>query len=192
MKRWFEHMLIEHCAPTLKGMKPANLFRYRPESEEERENLYLEAAGWQKALRPLGVSVRVLKECRRTGSFLIYIYRENWLNNVLKNTEILSFLKKEGYRIGGDCAGYLRQLSVRLCVEQEFPHEIGIFLGYPLLDVVGFIENEGKNYTCSGYWKAYGDPGEAERRFSAYRRCTEVCRQQFAQGAPLVRLITAA
>lgn len=91
MKHWFERMLIEHCAPTLKGMKPANLFRYRPETETERETLYLEAAAWQKILRPLGVSVRVLKECRKTGSFLIYIYREKWLNNVLKNPGVLSF-----------------------------------------------------------------------------------------------------
>ena len=47
--------------------------------------------------------------------------------------------------------GFLRQLSNRLCLEHDFPHEIGIFLGYPLEDVVGFIENQGKNYTCSGY-----------------------------------------
>ena len=192
MKHWFERMLIEHCAPTLKGMKPANLFRYRPETETERETLYLEAAAWQKTLRPLGVSVRVLKECRKTGSFLIYIYREKWLNNVLKNPGVLSFLKKEGYRMGEDCSGYLKQLSARLCIEQDFPHEIGIFLGYPLCDVIGFIENEGMNYTCSGYWKSYGDPKEATARFSAYRRCTEVCRQQFAQGTPVVQLITAA
>lgn len=192
MKHWFEHMLIEHCAPTLKGMKPANLFRYQPENSEERENLYLEAAGWQKLLRPLGISVRVLKECRRTGSFLIYIYREKWLNNVLKNPGVCSFLKGEGYHTETDCAGFLKQLSARLCMEQEFPHEIGIFLGYPLCDVIGFIENGGKNYTCSGYWKAYGDPREANARFSAYRRCTEVCRKQFQQGTPVVQLITAA
>lgn len=192
MQHWFERMLIEHCAPTLKGMKPANLFRYHPETQEEQDTLYLEAAAWQKTLHPLGISVRVLKECRKTGSFLIYIYREKWLNNVLKQQKICSFLKKEGYTAEEDCAGYLKQLSARLCMERDFPHEIGIFLGYPLCDVVGFIENAGKNYTCSGYWKAYGDPQEASARFSAYRRCTEVCRQQFANGIPVVNLVTAA
>ena len=52
-----------------------------------------------------------------------------------------------------DCDGMLRQLSRRLCCEADFPHEIGVFLGYPLTDVVGFIENQGRNFTCCGCWK---------------------------------------
>ncbi|MBO1722847.1 DUF3793 domain-containing protein, partial [Extibacter sp. GGCC_0201] len=28
MSRCFEKMLVEQCAPTLSGIKPANLFRY--------------------------------------------------------------------------------------------------------------------------------------------------------------------
>ena len=36
-----------------------------------------------------------------------------------------------------------------------FPHEIGLFLGYPFEDVMGFIENKGENYLCSGCWKVY-------------------------------------
>lgn len=191
MKQKFEMMLVEHCAPTLKGMKPANLFRYCPEYKEEKKNAYLEAAKWQKCLRPLGISVRVLKECKKTGSFLIYIYREHWLNAVLRNEEIKEFLKKEGYRMSDDCAGYLKQLSGRLCLEQDFPHEIGVFLGYPLCDVEGFINNNGKNYTLCGYWKAYGDPQEARKRFSDYKNCFDVCRRQYAQGIPLVQLIKA-
>ena len=88
--------------------------------------------------------------------------------------------------------GFLKQLSNRLCLEHDFPHEIGIFLGYPLEDVVGFIENQGKNYTCSGYWKTYGDPQEATRRFDSYRECTEVCREKYRQGTPIIQLVKAA
>ena len=38
----------------------------------------------------------------------------------------------------------------------DFPHEIGVFLGYPLEDVVGFIRHRGKCFTCCGCWKSYG------------------------------------
>ena len=38
----------------------------------------------------------------------------------------------------------LAQLAERLCCEQDFPHEIGVFLGYPLADVIGFIKTAAK------------------------------------------------
>ena len=43
--------------------------------------------------------------------------------------------------------------------ETDFPHEIGIFLGYPLSDVLGFINNE--TCCCMGAWKVYS-PKKAE------------------------------
>ena len=32
-----------------------------------------------------------------------------------------------------------------------FPHEIGLLLGYPVEDVLGFIRYQGKNYLYTGY-----------------------------------------
>ncbi len=66
-----------------------------------------------------------------------------------------------------------------------------MFLGYPLEDVVGFIENHGRNYTCCGCWKAYGDPEAARRRFDQYRRCTAVWKERFRRGAAITQLIAA-
>ena len=37
----------------------------------------------------------------------------------------------------------------------DFPHEIGLLLGYPPEDVIGFIENRGQNPLYIGYWKVY-------------------------------------
>ena len=102
-----------------------------------------------------------------------------------------AFLARQGYGADQDCQGLLRQLSRRLCLEREFPHEIGVFLGYPLEDVVGFIENRGRNYTCCGCWKAYGDPEAARRRFDQYRRCTAVWKERFRRGAAITQLIAA-
>ena len=36
---------------------------------------------------------------------------------------------------------------------QEFPHEMGLLLGYPVEDVKGFIRNGGENCLYIGYWK---------------------------------------
>lgn len=50
--------------------------------------------------------------------------------------------------------------------EGEFPHEIGLFLGYPLCDVRGFIE-DARGGVClgCGYWKVYGEVEEREKLF---------------------------
>ena len=165
MERLFEEVFVEVCAPTLRGIKPSNLFRYQPQNRDK----LLEALDfWNRELEPSG------------------------LRFILGKISVQHFLKKSGYQMKKTVDGFLRQLSNRLCLEHDFPHEIGIFLGYPLEDVVGFIENQGKNYTCSGYWKTYGDPQEAKRRFDSYRECTEVCREKYRQGTPIIQLVKAA
>lgn len=52
----------------------------------------------------------------------------------------------------------------------EFPHEIGLFLGYPVWDVEGFIKNRGLNYKLCGYWKVYEDLPGAISKFEQYDR----------------------
>lgn len=55
----------------------------------------------------------------------------------------------------------------------DFPHEIGIFLGYPLADVTGFIKNKGRNYLLCGMWKVYRQEETAATAFQYYRRMKE-------------------
>ena len=47
------------------------------------------------------------------------------------------------------CARYQKYMKDHL----SFPHELGLLLGYPVEDVLGFIRNEGRNYLYCGYWK---------------------------------------
>lgn len=54
-----------------------------------------------------------------------------------------------------------------------FPHEIGIFLGYPLEDVKGFIENSGRHFKICGQWKVYSDTKRAEKLFAKYAECSD-------------------
>lgn len=67
-------------------------------------------------------------------------------------------------------------------VQEEFPHEIGIFLGYPLGDVIGFIKNAGHNCKCTGCWKVYCNECEAVRTFAKYKKCKDVYMRLWQQG----------
>lgn len=188
MERTFEAVMVEQCAPTLAGVKPASLFRYQAADSRQSQET---AAHWAGKLAPFGITVRVLKTCVQTGACLIYLYRAEALRSILTEPSAHAFLERMGYRTHDGCEGLLEQLSRRLCLEADFPHEIGVFLGYPLEDVVGFIENQGRDYTCCGCWKAYGDPETARRRFAVYRRCTDRCKERFRQGVDITRLIAA-
>ena len=51
---------------------------------------------------------------------------------------------------------------------KDFPHEMGILLGYPVEDVEGFILHKGGSYLCNGYWKVYYNVSQKQRTFRWY------------------------
>ena len=192
MERNFETVMIEQCAPVLAGLKPAGLFRYET---RDCADLAHRVRNWNEQLNSKGLRVRVMKGCARTHRFLIYVYREAQLSAVLADRAVQEFLRQEGYQLPAEqeqTGALLNQLSRRLCCQAEFPHEIGVFLGYPLPDVVGFIENRGQNFTCCGCWKSYGEPTAARRRFDQLSKCTAVYLRLFHSGTPITRLTVAA
>lgn len=62
----------------------------------------------------------------------------------LRREGVEEILKECGYA-GTSAEKALDHLERRIGQCEEFPHEIGLFLGYPLGDVRGFIENQGRN-----------------------------------------------
>ena len=122
-----------------------------------------------------------------SSSVIVFVYRHDRLEQMLSDDAYQSFLAEAGYE-RTNLDGLLEQLAQRLRTQPEFPHEIGVFLGYPLRDVIGFIENHGRNFTCCGFWKSYGDPAEMQVCFACYRRCIQTYVAMFEQGIPIERL----
>ncbi len=180
-----EPYLIEYCSPTLARLKSANLFRI---SFSNRLELEQQLLAWNRLLGQKGVQVLLLRE--EACQALIYVCRMDLLRRDLKKPGVGEFLKKQGYPTStlGDTLSQLRQKLLT----QEFPHEIGIFLGYPLDDVKGFIQNRGKNCKCAGCWKVYGDPSQAEKLFAQYQKCREVYSRLWRQGRSVWQLTVAA
>lgn len=185
----FEAFLVEQCAPVLAGIKPGNLFPYILRQDEE---LWALLDHWNERLAVKGVRVAAVKRCRQSGAYLIYVYRPAQVEAILARPEVAAFLRSYGYVPGQGIPQALRLLTRRLCMQEEFPHEVGIFLGYPLHDVQGFIRHKGQNSLCSGCWKVYAEPQKAQRLFRLYRLCTQVYRAQFRQGKSAVQLTVAA
>ena len=136
-----------------------------------------------------GVRVRLLRECEKGA--LIYVYRPAMLEKRLARGEVRIFLEKRGYA-GLTMDERIDALARRVHCGEEFPHEIGVFLDYPLEDVVGYIENRGDRALCAGCWKAYSNADEARRRFALYRKCREVYLRCYRKGFGVARLTVAA
>jgi hypothetical protein len=181
-----EKYLIEHCAPTLASLKTANLFRM---PLEPGEDFARQMTGWNEALGGKGVSLLVLR--RWDEGALIYVCRKKKLQKDLEKPGVAEFLKGYGYR-SIQVEYTLERLAGRLSRDGAFPHEIGIFLGYPLGDVQGYIENAGKNSKCSGCWKVYCNECEAMRTFAKFRKCKRVYQRLWSQGRSVWQLTAAA
>ncbi|MCR5153646.1 MAG: DUF3793 family protein, partial [Lachnospiraceae bacterium] len=145
-----EDDLIKMSAPTLAAIKTGSLFAY---TYDCCYKLFSELAGVNEKLNKKGVYVTILN--LSTEKTLIYVYRKSDLLKLLKDSLYRLFLETEGYSSTLRDAAvsdeefiklHLETLSKKLSCSVNFPHEIGIFLGYPLEDVKGFIENKGKNY----------------------------------------------
>ena len=201
----FERKLIHHCTPVLAALKPANLFTCRDESvpgirgngpnpvdPHEYQDSFSKALRTARVkLAPCGVRIEVL--ARRPAGPLIYVYRPHLLTLSIQQENVAAYLRKEGY--DPSCLSTcIERLHRRICgtdVKSQltgccsFPHEIGFFLGYPYEDVVGFIENRGENFLCSGCWKVYAQERDAQACFCCYKNCTTVYECLFDEGGPL-------
>ena len=173
--------IVQHCAPTLAGLKVGNLFSYKFKS------LHALKRAIEKRNGQLGVKGICFTVLRIKGNVaLIYVYRKSALHALLQVPAIQAFLHSFGF-VQFDVETCLHVLSSHL-TGQCFPHEIGVFLGYPLHDVIAFIQNKGKGCKCSGCWKVYGNVSNAQKTFDRYAKCRCVFMQKVEAGYDIFHL----
>ena len=118
-----EDYLIRNCAPTLAGIKTANLFSCPC---PDRAELVASLCRLNGRLCRKGLRVVPLRFSEKKA--LIYLYRPRQLAADLRHGEAMRILNPLGY----DCAKSeqcLVRLARKLRAREEFPHEIGLFVG---------------------------------------------------------------
>ena len=181
-----DQYIVKHCSPTLAGLKTGSLFSVAGESKEK---LNSDLRCLNEILRRKGLRVIPL---RYTDNYvLIYLYRLENLKKDLMRPVTRSILCEKGYNCT-DPDKCVVQLVKHVKDDKDFPHEIGLFLGYPEKDVKGFMNSPDEGVLCVGYWKVYGDVEKAERTFKLFNRCTEVYCRALKHGKSLEQLIVAA
>ncbi|HJV34008.1 DUF3793 family protein [Geomonas sp.] len=158
-------------AEVIAGEKPANLVCITNKARSCGRNLY---QLWSKHGASLMAEscLRASVLADRGDSILLMFYRPESLQELLRRKAVAAILGKVGYPEPEDPAKALAALTSRIAAEAgSFPHEIGVFLGYPLKDVLGFMGWGSHRFTCQGPWKIFGKPEESLRLAEIHREC---------------------
>ena len=186
-------LLARYAAPCLAGVKPSNLISFPNDAGEW-------CADYNALLNGCGVYFKSLCVCgKRT---MIFVYRKQLLEEYFRQPEVRNTLQSFGYKPENGvpaCIQMLWQKMSRLkdafgsaACKDFFPHEIGLFLGYPVQDVLQYIAAGGIGCLFCGYWKVYGEPEKARLLFSRYQECKEHFALQIKKGMSISEIIHAA
>lgn len=172
----FGFRVVTQCAPVLKGVKISNLITMKP-------------GGWRKIRAYLKKSrIICIPLYADAEKEVLFLYRYEQLERHLKNREVREFLRSCGYEsfeVASVLVRLRRRYQLYAGISKEFPHELGVLLGYPVGDVQGFIDNRGENSLTSRYWKVYQNPKEAEKIFDLYDRVKEQALKEIMCGRTL-------
>lgn len=173
MNKSLEMQIAKQCAPLITGIKISNLL-ITHFSNIKRINEIFE-----------GSTIKIKFIYRQADRITLLLYKPEELLSYLDRAEARRILTVLGYidqNLNSILKGFAERFAAYMKEKSAFPHEMGILLGYPVADVEGFMEHEGKSFIYSGYWKVYSDLPEALHTFHQYKVAKEKVSQLVAGG----------
>lgn len=173
-------LLILQCAPVIIGVKSSNAIIV---SEEKKEWI-------QEAIQESSISCLNLYQSKK--DYFIFLYRKKQLQHYLERAEIIDFLKNFGYKnfeLEKLFSDFIKKFAQYKKGQTQFPHELGIFLEYPMEDVKGFLQYYGKNSLFTGYWRVYQNPARAIQIFNEYNKAKLTVAKDFVKGKSLKEIV---
>ena len=156
--------ILEMIGAVILGSKPAEIINIPGSNEEKKLKLSQIESFFSHCTR---ITYRIITTY--DGGKRVLFINEKSMEKVLSNKRCVNFLKFVGYSSDYELNEYMDELVFRLQSE-EFPHEIGVFLGYPLKDVLGFM-GYGKNELVEiRNWRIYGDKEVSYKVYNSFMR----------------------
>lgn len=161
-KKYLLSTITYNVAPVLAKYKPSYLFIFHNQGKRKLYDC------WEKYKYSIEneLNIKYFELKKEEDSSAVLFYDKNQMDSILKEDKHIDFLAAHGYKVG-------------ICLEEAFvtlkgryakfcPHEMGLFLGYPLEDVLEFMENPNKEALMFGYWKVYHNAEKAQDTFKKY------------------------
>jgi hypothetical protein len=175
-----EMQMAMQCAPLIAGLKISNLLNIRRE----------DFASMQEIVKRSQFSWYLLFETEEKMSLLLF--QRDSLECYLEKRQVRDMLKQAGYeKLSLVCV--LKEFSIRykeyMETKNDFPHEMGLLLGYPTEDVEGFITHQGEDCLCVGYWKVYANKERKLKIFERFEKAKERLIQLLSSGISMGDII---
>ena len=172
--------MVLQCAPVLAGLKVSNMLSVR-------RAFYPRIL---EVLKQTDISCYLLRQTDE--KVILLLYKEQELQQQLLEADTRAFLKSYGYTqfaVEDVLDLFKKRYCDNLCTTKDFPHEMGVLLGYPLEDVKGFINNRGRNFLYTGYWKVYSDLQQKMDLFGRFEQAKEQMIRLLSYGMDIQEII---
>ncbi len=208
--------LMRQTATIMAGKKPSAIFNFIPKAhgiDVTRQHLMYNARRvvtfYANMLNQYDFCLKVCAEY--DDRICIFAYRPKLLKSVLTRFCVAEFLCQHGYK-PYNAEQNIDELIKRLAYyhadrgalsvpislvgreamsqPQPFPHEIGLFLGYPIEDVASFISTAGTKSVSVGQWKVYHNNDRAQKQFEVMKRWEDELLTRFNTGSSFKELLT--
>lgn len=179
-KQQIECQIVMQCAPVLSGEKISNLLSIESRFGDYVEQLFMNSP----------FSIQWIYGTADKTNYLIY--QKEMLQGYLMREDVQTVMKGFGYettQLTSILFSFAHRYERYRKNGAEFPHEMGVLLGYPLADVTGFLRNKGKNQRYTGYWKVYGDVTYAKFMFQKFDQARTNMLFQVSKGECLKTMI---
>lgn len=162
-KNYLAAKVLIHISATLFGTKPATLLSFSNRRDKDLIKL------WDKHKQDIvfGKNIEFVELKRDCNNLVVLFYNRRNLSRQIFAGKHLRFLTRFGYAENMSFNQMLKHLKERYI--STCPHEIGLFLGIPLKDVLGYLKMIPLECSYCGYWKVYGNAEKTKRLFQRYR-----------------------
>lgn len=162
-KSYIAAKVLINISATLYGLKPASLLTFS--RRVDRDSISL----WDKYKTDIVLeqNLEFIELKRDHNNLVVLFYNRYNLTTQVFDRKHLRFLERFGYSGDMTVDEMLNHLKERY--HCSCPHEIGIFLGIPLKDVLGYLQLIPLECSYCGYWKVYGNPEKTKKLFQKLR-----------------------
>lgn len=182
-KEAIEKFLLFNSSLVIADIKPSVTVNIKKNQGDNYKN-WLEYGG--EFLRRINLNYRTLKE--DDNAVILLIYKDELLKNHIFKEKNRRFLKNIGYLNIDSVDYYINFLRIRYQI-YKCPHELGVFLGIPVEDVIDFMDCNKKKCLGCGYWKIYNNYDEAIKTFQKYDEVKNKTISNLIRGIPVEKIV---
>lgn len=176
-REFIESYISYNAALISSKVKPSITLTIKKNSDNKIYNLW--RVHGIEALNNLNLESVLLRE--GNDFIILLIYNRDLLYKFLNKEENRAFLEELGYEFSEKIESSLYKLVERYGI-YKCPHELGIFLGYPIDDVKGFINCSRSECIFCGYWKVYKNEERARELFKLFDNIKNITIEKLMSG----------